>query len=176
MTHHVTRTTGNMEWYTPARFVAAARFVMDGIDLDPATTFAVNEKFIHAKRILTLKENALDNDTLWAYPRAGVKTWLNPPYRQAIIDRFAQRLLAEIKTGAVGQAIWLSNNATETKWGQQILANSSAICFPSSRIKFLSEEFTPVNNPTQGQMLVGLGPELNKDRFYIAFDTMGIVR
>ena len=135
--HHVTQNTGHVEWYTPAHVIEAARVAMGGIDLDPATTVEANKRLVKAKHILTAENNALSPDTLWMpeYDEYEGRIWLNPPYRQPDVQRFSERLLAEIEAGTVVQAVWLSNNATETKWGQRLLINAKSICFPARRIK-----------------------------------------
>ena len=175
--HHVTQNTGHVEWYTPAPIIEAARVAMGDIDLDPATTVEANERSIKAEHILTVEDDALSPDTLWM-PECDVhegRVWLNPPYRQPDVQRFSERLLAEIEAGTVVQAIWLSNNATETEWGQSLLINAMSVCFPARRIKFFDGNFKPVNSPTQGQMIVGLGPQLDRDKFCSAFKELGVI-
>lgn len=178
--HHVTQNTGHIEWYTPEYIIKAAREVMGGIDMDPATTSEANEKIVKATYFRTIEDDALLPDTTWMpdepYGSYEGRIWLNPPYRQPDIRKFAERLLEEIEKGYVVQAIWLSNNATETSWGQILLSNGVSVCFPAQRIKFLDRNFQPANTPTQGQMIVGLGSELDKEKFYSVFGELGEVR
>ena len=177
--HHVTQNTGHMEWYTPKHIIEAAREVMGGIDMDPASTYEANEKIVKATYIRTIEDDALSQNTTWMpdepYGSYEGRIWLNPPYRQPHIRKFAERLLAEIEMGYVVQAIWLSNNATETSWGQMLLSNAVSVCFPAQRIKFLDRNFQPANTPTQGQMIVGLGPELDTGKFNSIFGELGEV-
>lgn len=176
--HHVTQNTGRVEWYTPPHIISAARKTMGGIDLDPATTVEANERLVRAEHILTAEDDALSPGTLWM-PEWGTyegRVWLNPPYRQPDVKEFSERLLEEIEAQTVVQAVWLSNNATETDWGQRLLRHAKAVCFPARRIRFLDQNFQPVNSPTQGQMLVGLGPRLDRKRFQNAFSSIGVIR
>ena len=165
--HHVTQNTGKVEWYTPPTIVEAAGKVMGGIDLDPATTAAANETIVKSEHFLTLEDDALSPDTEWMPDNGNYqgRVWLNPPYRQPDIVEFSRRLLKEIDEGTIVQAIWLSNNATETDWGQPLLREARAVCFPFRRISFLDENFEPRKGPTQGQMIIGLGPHLDRERF-----------
>ena len=178
--HHVTQNTGHMEWYTPKPIIEAAREVMGGIDMDPATTRETNERIVKATYFRTIEDDALSPDTTWMpdepYGSYEGRIWLNPPYRQPDIRKFAERLLAEIEMGYVVQAIWLSNNATETSWGQMLLSNGKSVCFPAQRIRFLDRNFQPANTPTQGQMIVGLGPELDIEKFNLVFGRLGEIR
>ena len=60
------------EHYTPAEYIEAARIVMGGIDLDPATTWTVNNWSVKASSIYTKESNGLIRQ--WHG-----RVWLNPP-------------------------------------------------------------------------------------------------
>jgi hypothetical protein len=60
------------EWYTPAKFVNAARKLMGDIDLDPASSEAAN-KAVKAGKIFTIDDDGLSKK--WKG-----RVWLNPPY------------------------------------------------------------------------------------------------
>jgi len=160
---HVANNSGENEWYTPPEFIEAAREVLDGILLDPATSKKANET-VRAEHIFTVEDNGLIQD----WPIGSI--WMNPPYAQPLIGQFANRFAAEIGRGSVG--IVLVNNATETAWFQTIAATCSAICFPQSRIRFLDPNGNP-GAPLQGQAIIYCGPYF--DDFREAFGDFGLV-
>jgi len=147
---HVARNAGEHEWYTPAEIIEAARRVMGDIDLDPASSVAAQE-VVRARRFFTREQDGLSHH--WHG-----RVWLNPPYSQPWIDDFCLKLEAEFGAGNILQAIVLTNNATETHWGQVLLANHAAVCFHDGRVKFWSP--TKESVPLQGQMLTYFGPNV----------------
>ena len=66
----------------------------------------------------------------------------------------------------------LVNNATDTKWGQALLASGSVVCFLKSRVRWISPLGTP-SAPLQGQMIVGI--RVDRDRFIGAFASRGVI-
>lgn len=161
---HVSANSGNNEWYTPAQYIEAARRVMGGIDLDPATCEIAN-RTVGAARIFTAEDDGLSQE--WPIGRI----WMNPPYAQPLIGHFSERIAQEVKLGS--EAIVLVNNATETAWFQTMAEACSAICFPKGRIKFLDPDGKPSGAPLQGQAIIYLGE--NSNRFDSEFSVFGFV-
>jgi phage N-6-adenine-methyltransferase len=159
---HVANNSGNNEWYTPAVFIEAARSVMGGFDLDPASSEIAN-RTVKADRIFTAEDDGLAQE--WPVGRI----WMNPPYAQPLMGQFAEKFAGEVRRGSEG--IVLVNNATETAWFQTIAAECSAICFPKSRIRFLDPDGAPSGSPLQGQAIFYCGP--NAERFEEIFSPLG---
>lgn len=155
---HVGHNSGNNEWYTPAEYVDAARAVLGDIDLDPASSEAANT-VIRAKRFYSAGDSGLPAE--WHG-----RIWMNPPFAQPLIVWFCDKMVAEYKAGHIEAAIVLVNNATETRWFQDIADICSAICFPRGRIKFWAPD-KDTAAPLQGQALLYIGEDLNlfRERF-----------
>lgn len=148
LTVHVGQNSGENEWYTPSEFIAAAKAVMGGIDCDPASSETAN-KTVAATVYFTKDDDGLTKQWIG-------RVWLNPPYAQPLMGRFAETVSAKYESGEITQACILVNNATETAWFQRMAKVASAICFPASRIKFLDPSGKP-GAPLQGQALIYLG-------------------
>lgn len=157
---HVAYNSGNNEWYTPAEYIEAAREVMGGIDLDPASSDAAN-RTVQARTYFTAETNGLDK------PWAG-NVWLNPPYSSELIGQFVDKLVAEREN--IQQAVVLVNNATETKWFSALASAASAVVFPGCRIKFYAPD-VDAGSPLQGQAFLYLGE--NDEKFLNVFSKFG---
>ncbi len=124
------------EWYTPSRYVEAARSVMGGIDLDPASCELANQT-VRAARYYTKEQNGLMQS--W-YGRV----WCNPPYGRAKGSRdgksvshqqaFAEKLQREYAVGNVEEAILLSLGNSNSLWFQPLL--DYVVCCHRGRIHF----------------------------------------
>ena len=152
---HVSNNSGENEWYTPPEFIKAAHKVFadyGGIELDPASSEVANG-IVNAARYFTAKDDGLSQK--WD----AQTVWLNPPYSSDLIGKFIDKTCAEVDSGRIKAAIVLVNNATETKWAQQLMSRAHRVCFPSGRIKYLDRDGAPANTPLQGQMFALLIPE-----------------
>ena len=159
---HIAFNSGNNEWYTPKEYIDAARSVMGGIDLDPASNEIAN-RIVQANTYYSVENDGLSQ------PWAG-RIWMNPPYAGELIPRFCEKLLTHTLNGEIKQAIILVNNATETTWFNTLIDIASAIVFPRSRVKF----YTPdgkTGAPLQGQAVIYVGDDTS--RFLSIFNGFG---
>ena len=162
-TAHVSNNSGENEWYTPSIYVEAARDVLGGFDLDPASSEVAN-RTVRADRIFTAQDDGLAQE----WPVGAI--WCNPPYSQPLMGQFATRLAQAARDGS--QVIVLVNNATETAWFQIIAAECSAICFPKTRIRFLDPDGN-TGAPLQGQAIIYSGSDVAS--FTEVFGQFGLV-
>ena len=163
--HFRTQFTGEQEWYTPLVYIEAAKLVMGGIDLDPASSVNAQET-VQAAHFFTAEANGLAQE--WHG-----RVWLNPPYTQPFIEQFMSKLVTEYALGHVREAIALTHNYTDTAWFHTTEAIAARICFTKGRIRFLDPTGKPAA-PTQGQAFFYLGthPEL----FERTFGSFGFIR
>lgn len=149
---HISRNTGNDEWYTPSRFVGAARAVLGGIDVDPASN-DIAQKTVQAGTHFTKQDDGLNK------PWPG-RVWLNPPYSRQLIGKFIDKLLAEVHSSHTTAAIVLVNAQTDAAWFQRALLRADAVSFPGKRIRFLRPNGKQSEHgPLQGQAFLYFGPD-----------------
>lgn len=156
--------SGDFEWYTPADYIEAARSVLGAIDLDPASTPTANA-VVQARRFYTLEDDGLAHDWVGT-------VWMNPPYANALVSRFAQKLVESVQSGTVPAAVAIVNNCTETRWFDELFTLADALCFPRGRVPFWKPEQSS-DSPLQGQTVFYFGP--NSDAFYERFAAFGNV-
>jgi len=106
----VVNNTGHIEWFTPKQYIDAVKEVMGDIDLDPASCDEANA-IVQAKQYFTKEENGLTQNWFG-------RVFMNPPYSQGLVSKFANKLIEELTNGNTKEAIVLVNNATETEWFQ----------------------------------------------------------
>jgi len=157
---HVSHNSGESEWYTPSTILEPARQVLGEIDLDPASNGAA-QQLVMAAKFYTAETDGLNRE--W-----GGRVWLNPPYSTPLIGKFIDKLAAS----NVEAFITLTNNATETEWGQKLLGLANAVCFPDRRIRFWNPE-KDTSTPLQGQMICYRGSNISS--FFENFSEIGRV-
>lgn len=148
VTAHVSHNSGENEWYSPKEIVDAARLVLGGFDLDPASSEVANE-VIGAKRFFDVSRDGLKQ--AWRG-----RVWMNPPYAQPLVTQFCEKFAHHVKAGDVTAGIALVNNATETEWFGKLAGCADAMCFPSSRVRFWHPD-RETCAPLQGQAVVYAG-------------------
>src|SRR5258708_39058797 len=159
------------EWYTPAKYIEAAREVMGSIDLDPASSDLANET-VKARHYYTKEDNGLEQ--MWFG-----RTWLNPPFgriqtpgqkmNQGI---WIRKLLKEDQRGHVDQALLLTTCRPDTSWFSALW--DFPICFTDHKVGFyLPEEgrILQEHNHGQGTIFVYMG--LWEQRFIEVFSKFG---
>jgi len=165
------------EWYTPARYVDAAREVMGSIDLDPASGAEANQT-VRAVRYYDQVMNGLAQP--WHLDGKPSRAWLNPPYgrvqtrgRKTNQGIWIQRLADEYQAGSVEQAILLTTCRTDASWFGRLWKH--AICFADHKVGFYvpGKGIYQQYSHTHGTLFVYFGPNLQ--RFVDVFKKFGPV-
>jgi DNA N-6-adenine-methyltransferase (Dam) len=148
------------EWYTDGPYVEAARAVLGGIDLDPASC-AEAQCTVRAKRIFTIKDDGLSK------PWKG-RVFLNPPF--SLNKRFVPKAIEEYEAGRVSAAVLVLNGQRfDAGWFQPLW--HYPICFTDHRPVFKNPGKVVPPSPIGGMVFVYLG--LNVERFLTVFDQFG---
>ena len=151
------------EWYTPARYVGAARRVVGDFDLDPASSAEAN-KTVQATRYFTVVDKG--HEQTWAG-----RIWCNPPYG-GLSGSFAEKLVREFTVGAVTAAVLLVNaNSTDAQWFQPLW--NYLLCFTDHRINFIAPNGDEVSGSTHGSVFVYFGSD--RDAFLREFSEFGAI-
>ena len=141
------------EWYTPDQYVDAARYLMGGIDLDPASCEQANET-VRAEVFYTKDDDGFSK--AWSG-----RVWMNPPYGkedgESNQSRWTKRLIDSYENGEILSAVFIVNAATSASWFQRFW--DYPICFVRRRISFVSPSGEK-NSPTQGNVFVYLGEDI----------------
>jgi len=127
-------TCDSPEWYTPSPFVEAAREVMGGIDLDPASHVEANIT-VKAANYFTAEDDGLMQ--AW-YGRV----FLNPP--GGLVAEFWGRLVDSRHAQLIDQAIWIGYSLEQLQTLQCSGARRTPLdfplCVPKKRIAFVENE------------------------------------
>jgi ParB family chromosome partitioning protein len=152
------------EWYTPRHVIEAARSVLGGIDLDPASC-ATAQEVVQAGTYYTREQDGL------SLPWFG-RVWLNPPYSTPLMGKFTGRLRQEYNAGTVDAAVLMAFNMTDTAWARPLLMDYP-VCFTSGRIRCYRTGSVN-DSPPRGNMFFYLGPDVA--RFTEVFSAFGVVK
>ncbi len=154
--------TGCNEWYTPEKYIELARAVLGAIDLDPAS-HPIAQQTVRAARFFTEADDGLKQE--WSG-----RVFCNPPFSKGLMSPFVDKLLTEIASGNVREAILLTHNHSDTRWFHLLLGAVQRVCFTEGRLDFRSP-VGAVASPVQGQCFHYFGP--NTERFEEVFSAVG---
>lgn len=182
------------EHYTPVEYIEAARVVMGGIDLDPATTAIVNRELVKSFDYFTEEEDGLARNwwgRVWLNPPGGtVRTGKRTRSRSAI---WWAKLVEEYEAGRVGQAIFMGFTLEIVRTSQTespISVIEFPCCFPKDRIDFLTQideadtgfsHFLEQGQPGHANVIAFLPPKADVlgesvMKFQQVFSKFGVVR
>lgn len=139
---NVLHSSKSVEWYTPPEIIEAARRVMGGIAIDPASSKAAN-KVVKATRFYTEQDNGLEQH--WTG-----NVWLNPPYGRGIY-RWTHKAVHADRMGYTHQICLLVNATPSASWFRELW--DYPICFFYKRLKFWSPDSPKACSPTHGSAL-----------------------
>jgi len=140
----------SVEWYTPAPYIEAARSVMGGIDLDPASCEIANE-IVQADTYF-----AMDDDPDGLSQDWFGRVWLNPPYGKGT-GLFVSKLAEEWNAERIDAAVLLINAyGFDARWYAPLW--DWPICFTHHRIEFYSPDHES-GGPANGNVFVYMGPD-----------------
>lgn len=154
------------EWYTPAKYIEAARAVMGGIDLDPASCEVAN-RTVKATQYYTIDDNGLDQ------PWQG-KIWLNPPYGRMYKNTgtsvFVAKAIKDYHEGTIEQVIILTMMGMYAGWFFKLL--QYPVCFLEEKPLFCLPDGTKTTHGFAA-CCTYLGP--NEAKFVEAFSQFGTI-
>ena len=178
--------SGNVELYTPASIITAARQCLGGIDLDPASSETANQ-VVKASRFYDVNENGL------LQPWAG-NVWMNHPYgraekacvkgckkktcRKRKFHRktdfpgnapWVNKLISSYKNGQVKQALCITFMSSSESWFKPLMEYPQCVLF--GRTRFSNPDGSIDGSAPKGCVVTYLGPNL--DRFAQCFGTLG---
>ena len=151
---------GSVEYYTPEKYINAARRVLGEIDLDPASSELANET-VKAKVFYTKDDDGLSKD--WRG-----RIWMNPPYSKGVIDKFVDKLCF---SPWVEAAIVLVPARTDRSWFEMLAIFSSAMVFTNHRVKCLRNGVDDTSGPTAGSVFFYIGKD--PENFLAEFHEFG---
>jgi phage N-6-adenine-methyltransferase len=156
------------EWFTPARYIEAAREVLGEIDLDPASSAQANA-VVRASKFFSKEDDGLARDWFG-------RVFMNPPYGKtsdgrSLAAEFCKKAIAEYEAGNVEGCIILVNSLHSQSW--QAPLYDHAFCLVDHRIHFISADGEENENPTFQNIFVYLGEDVLK--FAKVFSRFGYV-
>lgn len=191
----INQSSGETDFWTPPAIVEAARSLMSGIDLDPATSRECNLKHVKAAHYYDKVHNGLLYP--WGTQHTPYRVWLNHPFhagwkacdehckRKTCKKRgfhvyedipgnavWVNKLVDEYSGGRVIEACMICFAATSEAWFQPLLHYPQ--CFLSPRTNYYLPDGTLYAGVTKGSVVTYFGNRLK--RFKEFFEPHGICK
>lgn len=160
----INQTSGVTEYYTPQLIIDAARACMGGIDLDPASSVAANER-VRAGYIFTKETDGLKQ--FWHG-----RVWMNHPFGREANPLWIAKLEEEYFHGEVKEACCITFACTSEAWFQPLLRRPQ--CFLVPRTNYLRPDGTLFKGVTKGSVVTYYGIRI--DKFKEAFTPLGVIK
>ena len=157
------RSSESNEWYTPAKYIEAARMAMGSIDLDPSSHEAANE-LVKATRFCTAADDGLAHE--WHG-----NIWLNPPYtgghQRSQVPLWMDKLCAEIAAGrTIHACVMLALiHLRHPRVQNLIREHGVGLTFTDHYIKFISSNGATDDQSPFGSVLIFAGAAMAIDTF-----------
>jgi hypothetical protein len=163
----INQTSGDDEYYTPGFILAAARTMLTGISLDPASSPQAN-KSVGAARIYTREDDGLSKH--WHG-----RIWLNHPFGRVSNPLWINKLFVEYDEHRVTEAICITFASTSEAWFKPLLYYPQ--CFLVPRTNYLIPTGEVKRGVTKGSVVTYLGKDRNDwKRFANIFAPLGVVK
>lgn len=185
----INQTSGEFEYYTPPAIIEAARRVMGGIDLDPASSITANARIRAGDYYGNCPEGFRDGISL---PWQG-RIWLNHPFGRAEKacsaschkehqhhDRdwhgnaaWINKLVKEFRAGRVTQACCITYACTSEAWFTPLLHHPQ--CFLVPRTNYLLPDGTVKKGVTKGSVVTYFGKNVDFASEFMKFGVTKIL-
>lgn len=160
----VNQTSGNTEYYTPKNIIAAVKYCLGYISLDPASSKEAN-KVINALVIFTKDDDGLSHD--WYG-----KVWMNHPFGKKTNSLWIDKLVGHFLEGKITEACCITYACTSEKWFRPLLSYPQCFLYP--RTNYLLPDGNVKRGVTKGSVVTYLGHDWRK--FQACFSHLGVVK
>lgn len=159
----INQNSGEFEYYTPLELIEAARCTLNGIDLDPASSFAANKR-VKATNIYTIEDDGLKQ------PWKG-KVWLNHPFGRVGNPLWIDKLLTEFFRVNI-HFCSITFAATSEKWFRPLMQLPQ--CFLTPRTNYYLPDGTLKRGVTKGSVITYGGGDFKA--FKKNFERFGVIK
>lgn len=163
-TKNVAFSSKTPEWYTPSKYIEAARKVLGKIELDAASCEVANQ-WVKADRYFCVEDNSL-----WQMWQAK-SVWLNPPFYQSA--EFVNKMLVQWYDGQFEEGILLCKFVPTYKWFQKLIGLPMVVT--DHRVSFWKSYQEEGDSATDLAMAFVYFSKKDPSLFYSIFSDFGFI-